>query len=549
MTTDQSWQSLKTDVLVLGGGIAGFRAAVAARQAGHEVTIAFAAQGASPYIIGANIPLDTDGNGDSPEVYFADMINGGYELNDRRLVQALAENAIPSFNELVNWGVPFAAEDGKFLQRHLSGNTFPRSVYVAEGTGRAILAALKKKANELGVQVLQGWKVVSLATDRGEVVGAVLANRHKEMVATAKARATVLAMGGVGRIFDESTYPVDVAADSYALAYQAGAKLIDMEFVQFEPVVTVWPQQCAGMEMPTAMFGDGAQLLNAKGERFMSRYNPDHAEKRIEKARMSLCIQKEIDDGRGLSDGTVYFDATLLESGKLEGYVTHCKRLRAAGVEPATQAVRVRPAAHSEMGGVFVDQQGWSGVPGLFVCGEASGGVHGASRIAGNGGAETVVLGALAGRGAARNLLSDADRDWAAIQRMQQESFFDTGAESGATADEIKACVRKTMKSEAGIYRSETGLQSGLATVEHLPRAFGNGTRANCFADRVAALEAHNVVLVARMILKAALARKESRGAHQRRDYPASLETGELHHLMFCQDNGADLSVRPIAIH
>lgn len=199
-----------------------------------------------------------------------------------------------------------------------------------EGTGRVILDHLARRAAALGVEVLAGWQAVSLLDDADGVAGALLYRKAGERLLAVQAGAVVLAAGGIGRLYDDSTYPADVAAGAYALAYDAGATLIDMEFVQFEPTVTVHPAACRGMEMPTAMLGDGATLLNAAGERFMFRHNPEHGEKRIEKARMSLAIQDEIDAGRGFPDGTVAMDTTLVPAEKLRptrATVAACARL------------------------------------------------------------------------------------------------------------------------------------------------------------------------------------------------------------------------------
>jgi succinate dehydrogenase/fumarate reductase flavoprotein subunit len=342
---------LNTDVLVLGGGLAGYRAAVAARERGASVTMAFFARGASPYIIGCNSPIGHADDRDRPEIFFDDMVRGGYGLNDRRLVQIMSTESIDAQRELSALGVPFPTEQNRITQRHLSGNTYPRSLFIPEGTGRVVLEYLSAHAEKIGVSVLTGLKVVDLLNDGGDVVGALLWDRHSRAFSAITSRAVVLAMGGIGRIYSDSTYPADIGSDSYGLALKHGACLIDMEFVQFEPVVTVWPEGCRGMEMPTAMLGDGAHLINAKGERFMFRYNPEYGEKQIEKARMALCVQTEIDEGRGLSDDSVIFDTTVLPPERLESYKTHVRRLRTAGVDPLTTPPHVRPASHSQMGG------------------------------------------------------------------------------------------------------------------------------------------------------------------------------------------------------
>jgi succinate dehydrogenase/fumarate reductase flavoprotein subunit len=404
---DPNISQIETDVLVLGGGMAGHRAAVAAREAGASVTMAYFARGASPFVIGCNAPIGHADERDGPEVFFDDMVRGGYGLNDRRLVRVMAEQAAEAWRELTAIGVRFAGDGQRLSQRHLSGNTYPRSIFIPEGTGRVILEHLGAHAEAIGVRALPGQKIVALLQDGDAVVGAMLWDRRGREFCAVTARATVVAMGGIGRLYGDSTYPTDIGSDAYGLALKAGARLLDMEFVQFEPVVTVWPEGCRGMEMPTAMLGDGAHLLNAQGERFMFRYNPDHGEKQIEKARMSLCIQTEIDEGRGLPDNSVIFDTTVLPPDKLESYVTHVRRLRAEGVDPASTPPHVRPAAHSQMGGIAIDDTGWSGVPGLYAGGESAGGVHGASRLAGNGCSDTLVFGALAGRGAAAGMLEE----------------------------------------------------------------------------------------------------------------------------------------------
>jgi succinate dehydrogenase/fumarate reductase flavoprotein subunit len=527
-------QVTEADVLVLGGGLAGHRAALAARTAGASVSLAYDGYGASPYIIGLNVPLGHEDGRDNPEVYFADMVQGGCALNDRRLVRALAEGAVPAFAELEAVGVPFArtAETGCIAQRHLSGNTYPRSVYHPDGIGKIALKRLTAHCGETGVKVYAGWKAIHLLRDGADVVGALLVKRDVGEFMAVHARATVLATGGCGALYADSTYPADVTSDSYAFAFDAGATLIDMEFVQFEPTVVVCPEGCKGMEMPTAMLGDGARLINAKGERFMLRYNPEHGEKRIDKSTMALCIQREIDEGRGLPDRSVYFDTTQVPATRLESYVTHCRRLRAAGLEPTSAAPHVRPAAHSHMGGLLIDEHAFTGVPGLFAGGEAIGGLHGASRIAGNGGTAAMVFGGIAGGAAAGRRLQLTGRPWESIHDEALDAV--RRALRGGTSmrpGEAKAAVREIMIRAAGLYRSGNALSRGETELEELLRRMDSGMTATDMRDVVSHLEAGNMVRVGRVIVAAAGARRESRGAHQRNDFPASDDAHWLHHI------------------
>lgn len=542
-----------TDILVLGGGLAGYRAATAARDLGADVTLVYRGHGASPYVIGFNAPLGHADPSDSPQVFFDDMVRGGYGLNDRRLVRLLAEDSLRAFDELLALGVPFAqsvnAATGErtVAQRHLSGNTYARSVYIAEGTGRSLMQALTTRARETGVQVLGANKVVDLLRDGSRVVGALLWKPFTQSFTAVRARAVVMAMGGIGQLYAGSTYPADVCADAFGLALDAGASLIDMEFVQFEPVVTVWPEACRGMEMPTAMLGDGAHLRNALGERFMLERNPPLGERGIEKAKMALHIQREIDEGRGLPQGGVLFDTTVLRSEQLESYVSHCSRLRRAGVDPTQTAPIVAPAAHSIMGGICIDERGWSGVPGLYAGGEAAGGVHGASRLAGNGCADTLVFGALAGRSAVAGVLEPQSIDWIeaegeAVAKLKMR----VGAES-VDATAAKQAVQTTLARCAGIWRSASVLEEGIAAVVEIREQLRTAKGPHV-TGIVELGEARRMADTAHTILASALTRTESRGAHQRTDFPELDDSQWLKHTSYRRHADGELvqQFRPI---
>jgi succinate dehydrogenase/fumarate reductase flavoprotein subunit len=545
-----SVERLETDVLVLGGGLAGHRAAVAARERGPAVTMAYLARGASPFIIGCNSPIGHADARDRPQIYFDDMVRGGYGLNDRRLVRVMSEQAVDAWRELVAIGVPFAGNGERLAQRHLSGNTYPRSIFVPEGTGRVVLEHLATHAEAIGVQALPGRKIVDLLQDGADVVGALLWDRHAQRLSAITARAVVLAMGGIGRIYGDSTYPTDIGSDAYGLALKAGARLTDMEFVQFEPVVTVWPEACRGMEMPTAMLGDGAHLINADGERFMFRYNPEHGEKQIEKARMSLCIQTEIDQGRGLPDNSVIFDTTVLPREKLEGYMSHVRRLRNAGVDPVTTPPHVRPAAHSQMGGVFIDDTGWSGVPGLYAGGESAGGVHGASRLAGNGCSDTLVFGALAGRGAAGGMFAPSARNWDSIISASLEPLRAQIQHRGSVLPgDVKDMVREVMPRAAGIWRRRETLAEGLDRLDDCRRIAAEALSTGGVDEGIEALELDHMVTTSRIVVESALLRTESRGAHQRTDFPHTDDTNWLKHTSFRSDQQGGFVHEDLPIH
>jgi succinate dehydrogenase/fumarate reductase flavoprotein subunit len=310
-----------------------------------------------------------------------------------------------------------------------------------------------------------------------------------------------------------------VEGGSYTLALDAGAVLRDMEFVQFEPTVVAVPPGVRGMEMPTAMLGDGAVLKNTLGERFMCRYHPDGCEKQIEKAHMALFIQKEIDEGRGTPDGAVYFDATVLSPDVLNGYITHRQRLLKAGVDPQTQPVQVHPAAHSLMGGVRIDARCHSDVPGLLVCGEAAGGLHGASRIAGNGAADAITFGRLAGLSACAGgvHLDDTRRNQVMdLVRGLLDGSGNTDENDGMVQEYIGR-VSTVMSAAFGIRRAKRPMEEGareLAAIHDEVLGRWTGSPIHPLA------RARGVTLVALTVARSALARNESRGAHFRTDHP-----------------------------
>ena len=306
-----------------------------------------------------------------------------------------------------------------------------------------------------------------------------------------------------------------------------------MEFVQFEPTVTVYPEGARGMEMPTAMLGDGAQLLNADGERFMFRYNPENGERLIEKAKMSFFIQQEIDEGRGLPDGTVHFNTLTVPVERLESYVSHCKRLRNSGLEPTTEMPRVRPAAHSQMGGVAIDADGFTSVPGLYACGETSGGVHGASRMAGNSGAETLVMGWVVGRAAAV-ASQRVTLPTLALASLTEPLLGDLNSNSavaeGATG--LREEAGSIMAQKAGLYRDNAGLTQGLVSIRELQR-HARGLPGETFRQALDGRTTRNMLKVADVILQAAQLRTESRGAHRRTEFPSQNDEQWLKHISF----------------
>ncbi len=507
-----------TDVLVLGSGVAGYQAAGAAARGGASVSLVGLAKGASPFILGFNACLENGHQEDSIDQFHSDVFQGGYEIADLSLVQTLTQQAREAYTELQALGVPFETNCGRPALRHLSGSRYPRSVYVKSGTGNAILGAISKAAIGLGVQEGLGLKVRSLIKIDDRVCGALALQRHTGEVTAFLAGSTVLATGGIGGLYSDSTYPADIGGDSYALALDAGATLVDMEFVQFEPTVVSTPAAVRGMEMPTAMLGDGAIMTNSLGDRFMCRYNPPNCEKQIEKAKMALFIQKEIDEGRGTDNGSVYFNATGLTQECLHGYVTHFRRLVKAGVDPSSTPIQVHPAAHSLMGGVKINHRCHSGVQGLFVCGEAAGGVHGASRIAGNGASDAIVFGRVAGKYAQQMLMPLTPAYSVRAREIAQTCVEQAQkARLAKHAPPYLQLIPEIMAAKVGIRRSGASIGEAVDSLQSLLTEIQNTWDGSPFHPLAGARAA---ALVGLSIAGSALKREESRGAHFRTDFP-----------------------------
>jgi len=539
-------QPMATDVLVLGAGMAGLRAAAKARRLGRRVALAYEGRGASPFIIGCNAPFAHADPADTVERYAQDVATGGYDLSDAGLVRTLTRHAVRGVLELAALGVPIARDGERFMQRQLSGNGYPRSVYHPEGLGAQALPVLASRIRESGVQILSGHTAARLLMAGERVCGALLFERRTSTWRPVYAGAVVLALGGLGRLYADSTYPGDVAATSYAMGYHAGAPLVDMEFVQFEPLCTFAPAELKGLELPTSMLVEGAWLVNREGERFMFRHNPGSGEGRVEKARLSLCIQQEIDEGRGV-DGGVIYDATRVPPAIVEGYVRHCRRLRKAGLDPLKLQIPVRPAAHSQMGGLWIDERAATPVPGLYAAGEAAGGLHGASRIAGNGGADALVFGDIAGASAAEGATT-VRADTRAALNDTLGAMAAVGRPRGALdIEDAKAAIRLAISRGAGLYRDAAGLRTALAELESLAGRIAADARVDDDADRLDATAALDMTHVARAVAAAALARTESRGAHQRRDHPLTDPAWRGHVVVRkLPDGGLEIDRQPV---
>lgn len=392
---------VKTGALIIGSGLSGQMAArnIAVACPECKITIIGNGLGASPYVHGFNMPLHPE---DSVDCFKEDTLHSGREQSIPALVDALCDGApalIPTLKEL---GISFnRKENGEYSLLRPLGASHPRVASVGNHTGVAIMNAIHSEfAKNPNIIEVDDTRALRLLKVDGRVSGALTYNLKTETFTCFVADVVVLASGGFCNIYPFSTNMADIGGDGIAMAFGAGASLCDLEFVQFEPSAAVAPAALRGKSVITTMFFEGAVLRNAKGERFMLQYS-DKGEC-VDKDVQAKCIFKEIKEGRGTEHDGVYFDATGVGREKLnELYDSYVKRYADVGIDIATTPFEIAPAPHTSLGGVVVDEKCDTGVAGLFACGEIIGGLHGANRIGGNAGLETMVFGTIAGRSAA----------------------------------------------------------------------------------------------------------------------------------------------------
>jgi succinate dehydrogenase / fumarate reductase, flavoprotein subunit len=527
-----SVRSNVANVLVIGTGAAGLRAAIAAHQAGSEVVVIGKRRRDDAHTVlaagGINAALGTVDPLDSWQQHFGDTLREGYFLADPRMVELLATEAPAAVLELADWGAPFArTADGRLDQRFFGAHRWRRTCYAGDWTGRAILRTLAAKAAELGLTVIDDQYVSQLLVADGVCFGALAFDLETGERTVFLADAVVLAAGGHTRIWRRSSSRRDEnTGDGMYLALRAGCRLQDMELVQFHPTGMVAPEEAAGTLVTEAVRGEGGRLKNAMGERFMARYDPERMELSA-RDRVALANYTEITQGRGGPNGGVFLDISHLGKDAILEKLPRMYRqfLELQMLDISRQPMEVAPTAHYSMGGVVVDPETHAtDVAGLYAAGEVAAGLHGANRLGGNSLAETVVFGRRAGEAAARY---SASRDVAlrardVVRAADQElsGFIRHGRQF---ARPLQRALRDTIWETCGVVRDQTGLQHGLARVaelRELAREVDVRPTSEGYADLAHALDLRASLAAAEATLLGALARTESRGAHQRRDHP-----------------------------
>ncbi len=503
-------ESYTADILVVGGGIAALNAAKAARSAGATVIVAskgkIGKSGCSLISEGIlNAPFGAD---DSPSLFASDIMKASADVAKKELVWALAEHAKDAVLGLGEAGIEFERDEGGSLILKLSGgHTVPRTVRVhpgGPGCGKVIPKGLASHIDDHDITMLNGHTVVKIIVRDGAVTGAIAYTGSEYAVIACKA--IILATGGAGKVYPSTTNPNGIMGDGSALALDAGASLVDMEYVQFFPTVAF-----SSYLLLPFIFADGAILLNSKGERFIGAYDPVLMEATT-RDRMSQAIFTEAMEGRGVEGGVCVsceaMDRRLLE----EKYAQESGHFKAKGYDIATDRVPVRPACHFFMGGVDIDQYCQTSVAGLYACGECAGGTHGANRLAGNALSEALVFGTIAGSSAATYA--------AGVHLTESDTapFFDrVPRQSGTQLAPYRESLKTIAWEHLGIIRDAEGLATALERISSI-----RGELAACTEtqDLGAYFEAKMAADVLMAVAVAADVRTESRGAHYRKDYP-----------------------------
>lgn len=530
------------DVLIVGGGGAGARAAIEAHEKGVNVAIVTKStfpSGCTSMAGGImQAPIDPS---DSTDIYFKDIIEGGAYVNNRKLVRVLVNEATDRLRELDRFGTEFMKIGEKFVAVEGPGVSRPRLIPVSSMYGPAFMAGLVKEVKRRGIKVFEKVMVTRIITDGGRAVGAVGLNLLTGDIIVFKVRSMVLATGGAGRLYGLTTNPPDVTGDGYALAYTAGAKLVDMEFVQFRACI-VHPPALRGMPPPAdGLPGRGGRFYNALCERYMKKYDPVKAEETT-RDLVAIYTQKEIMEGRGTIHGGVYNDLSGVPEDVWRLFPKFLDVCMAAGVDPRWQPIEWAPGAHHFMGGVMINEMCETSIAGLYAAGEVTGGVHGANRIGGNALTETQVFGARAGRFAAEYALSvptltiNEEQVENEIERLS--SIYER--EEGVSPSDVKKRVGLIMDQYARVIRRADGLGRALEELkrverEELPRLCPEGKGYSGLGE---AVEAVNLVKVGEMVIRAALMRTESRGAHYREDYPYRDDQNWLKNIVIRLEHG-----------
>ena len=530
MTTE--FETHDHDVLIIGAGGAGLRAALEALAQGAKVGVVCKSLLGKAHTVmaegGIAAAMANVDHADDWRTHFRDTMRGGKFLNNWRMAQLHAQEAPDRVRELEQWGALFdRTEDGNILQRAFGGHTFKRLCHVGDRTGLEMIRTLQDRGVQLGIDVFMECTIIRLLKDGDRIAGAFGYWREQGRFVVFRAKSIVMATGGIGKAWKVTSNSWEYTGDGMALAYNAGADLLDMEFVQFHPTGMVWPPGVQGLLVTEAVRGEGGILRNKLGERFMEKYDP----KRMELSTRDVVarsIYTEVREGRGTEHGGAFLDISHKPAEyvkkKLPSMYHQFKEL--ADVDITAGPMEVGPTCHYMMGGIRVEAEtAQASVPGLFAAGEAAAGLHGANRLGGNSLSDLLVFGRRAGQAAAEHAKTVQSKpiDSGQVQDAAREMLAPFERKSGENPYTIHRDLQDTMQSLVGIFRNKEDLIRALGELEKLKdraahmsvegsRLFNPGWHL--------AQDLNSMLIVSEAVTRCALAREESRGAHSRIDYP-----------------------------
>jgi len=590
------YQTFEHDVLVIGAGGAGLRAAIEASAAGVSVGLVCKSLLGKAHTVmaegGIAAALANVDDRDNWKVHFADTMRGGQYVNNWRMAELHAKESPDRVRELEAWGAVFdRTDDGRILQRNFGGHKYPRLAHVGDRTGLEMIRTLQDHGIHQGIDVHMECTVLTLLKDGDRVVGAFAYERERGRFRLFKAKAIVLATGGVGRAFRITSNSWEYTGDGHALAYHAGAELIDMEFVQFHPTGMVWPPSVRGILVTEGVRGEGGVLLNSMKKRFMFEEIPENYKSQtadneeegwrytqgdktarrppelLTRDHVARCIVREVKEGRGSPHGGVYLDISWIKE-KLPKAEEHIKRKlpsmyhqfkQLADIDITQQPMEVGPTTHYIMGGIRVDSDTqMSCVPGLFAAGECAAGINGANRLGGNSLSDLLVFGKRAGEFAAKfareqSLGQIDNRQVEESARQAVEPFERADSTDGVAQGpyKIQLELQEMMQELVGIVRREDEMQRALEGIgglwERASKVAVTGNR-EYNPGWHTALDLPNLLTVSEAITRSAIERKESRGAQFRDDYPDKDSTFGKVNILVKQDGDRTMKVTRVPI-